>query len=74
MGTNGTPQVSTPIVGPGRAWCEKSTLGLSEFLTWGSQRTGDLMKVVRSQNGGWDNPGPCWSPGSMQGMTEVVRP
>ena len=59
MRTNGTPQVSTPIVGPGRAWCEKSTLGLSEFLTWGSQRTGDLVKAAGVSEWQRDNPQSC---------------
>ena len=38
MRTDRTPQIPTPVVGPGRLCGEKSTLGLSDFLTCGFQR------------------------------------
>ena len=38
MRTKRAPQIPGPVVGPGSPWVEKSTLGLSAFLTCGSQR------------------------------------
>ena len=38
MRTDGTPQISIPVVVPGSPCGEKSTLDLSDFLTCGSQR------------------------------------
>ena len=47
MRTDGTPQIPTPVVGPGSPCGEKSTLSLSDFLTCRSQR--DWGLGVRSR-------------------------
>lgn len=47
MRSDGSPQISAPVVGPGSTFC------LSAFLTcWSERETGDLVKVAGSQNGG----------------------
>ena len=72
---NGTPQIPIPAVGPGSSWDEKSTLGLPNFRTCGSlrdwrpcERRGGLKMAEGTIMC------PAWSPGSIRGRIEAVRP